>query len=129
MHAEADAAWLVSNVGMKVALNETYKTHKEPCASRELLSPLGGWTKADDVPLDVRVKQHQAVLDEGMLDPSWTVMGIWPAPMISAGPTEVQLHAASSIKSMRPTSIRELLERCLMRFRRATFGVRGRQEL
>jgi ATP sulfurylase len=29
-----------------------------------LLSPLGGWTKFDDVPLDVRVKQHQAVLDE-----------------------------------------------------------------
>lgn len=24
------------------------------------LSPLGGWTKADDVPLDVRVKQHEA---------------------------------------------------------------------
>lgn len=23
------------------------------------LSPLGGWTKADDVPLDVRVKQHE----------------------------------------------------------------------
>ncbi len=29
------------------------------------LSPLGGWTKADDVPLDVRVKQHVAVLNEG----------------------------------------------------------------
>eukprot|EP00756_Hemistasia_phaeocysticola_P033381 Hpha_TRINITY_DN16462_c3_g2::TRINITY_DN16462_c3_g2_i1::g.161911::m.161911/K13811/PAPSS; 3'-phosphoadenosine 5'-phosphosulfate synthase len=27
------------------------------------LSPLGGWTKSDDAPLDVRVKQHQAVLD------------------------------------------------------------------
>ena len=59
------------------------------------LSPLGGWTKSDDVPLDVRVKQHQAVLDEKMLDPSWTVMGIWPAPMIYAGPTEVQFHALS----------------------------------
>lgn len=59
------------------------------------LSPLGGWTKSDDVPLDVRVKQHQAVLDERMLDPAWTVMGIWPAPMIYAGPTEVQFHALS----------------------------------
>jgi len=59
------------------------------------LSPLGGWTKSDDVPLDVRVTQHQAVLDERMLDPDWTVMGIWPAPMIYAGPTEVQFHAAS----------------------------------
>jgi len=59
------------------------------------LSPLGGWTKSDDVPLDVRVRQHQAVLDEGMLDAKWTVMGIWPAPMIYGGPTEVQFHAAS----------------------------------
>jgi len=29
------------------------------------LSPLGGWTKEDDVPLDVRVKQHEEVLDAG----------------------------------------------------------------
>ena len=54
------------------------------------LSPLGGWTKSDDVPLDVRVKQHDAVINEGMLDKDTTVMAIWPAPMIYAGPTEVQ---------------------------------------
>ncbi len=59
------------------------------------LSPLGGWTKSDDVPLDVRVKQHEAVLDEKMLDPDTTVMAIWPAPMIYAGPTEVLFHAKS----------------------------------
>mmetsp|Transcript_4405 Transcript_4405/g.4414 ORF Transcript_4405/g.4414 Transcript_4405/m.4414 type:complete len:1042 (-) Transcript_4405:328-3453(-) len=59
------------------------------------LSPLGGWTKSDDVPLDVRVKQHEAVLAEGMLDPKTTVMAIWPAPMIYAGPTEVLFHAKS----------------------------------
>ena len=29
------------------------------------LSPLGGWTKNDDVPLDVRVKQHEEVLLAG----------------------------------------------------------------
>lgn len=29
------------------------------------LSPLGGWTKSDDVPLDVRVKQHEKVLEAG----------------------------------------------------------------
>jgi 3'-phosphoadenosine 5'-phosphosulfate synthase len=29
------------------------------------LSPLGGWTKEDDVPLDVRVKQHEEVLKAG----------------------------------------------------------------
>jgi 3'-phosphoadenosine 5'-phosphosulfate synthase len=59
------------------------------------LSPLGGWTKSDDVPLDVRVNQHEAVLAEGMLDPATTVMAIWPAPMIYAGPTEVLFHAKS----------------------------------
>jgi 3'-phosphoadenosine 5'-phosphosulfate synthase len=59
------------------------------------LSPLGGWTKFDDVPLDVRVKQHEAVIKEGMLDGETTVMAIWPAPMIYAGPTEVLFHAKS----------------------------------
>jgi len=59
------------------------------------LSPLGGWTKEDDVPLDVRVKQHEAVLNERMLDPETTVMAIWPAPMIYGGPTEVIFHAKS----------------------------------
>lgn len=29
------------------------------------LSPLGGWTKSDDVPLDVRVQQHEEVLEAG----------------------------------------------------------------
>jgi 3'-phosphoadenosine 5'-phosphosulfate synthase len=59
------------------------------------LSPLGGWTKSDDVPLDVRVKQHEAVIAEGMLDDKTTVMAIWPAPMIYGGPTEVLFHAKS----------------------------------
>jgi len=59
------------------------------------LSPLGGWTKDSDVPLDVRVKQHEAVINEGMLDADSTVMAIWPSPMIYAGPTEVQFHAKS----------------------------------
>jgi 3'-phosphoadenosine 5'-phosphosulfate synthase len=64
------------------------------------LSPLGGWTKSDDVPLDVRVKQHEQVLEAGMthpggLDPETTVMAIWPAPMVYAGPTEVEFHAKS----------------------------------
>jgi 3'-phosphoadenosine 5'-phosphosulfate synthase len=64
------------------------------------LSPLGGWTKDDDVPLDVRVKQHEEVLAAGLthpggLDPETTVMAIWPAPMVYAGPTEVQFHAKS----------------------------------
>mmetsp|Transcript_33174 Transcript_33174/g.48648 ORF Transcript_33174/g.48648 Transcript_33174/m.48648 type:complete len:1079 (-) Transcript_33174:147-3383(-) len=64
------------------------------------LSPLGGWTKSDDVPLDVRINQHAEVLKAGTshpggLDPETTVMAIWPAPMVYAGPTEVQFHAKS----------------------------------
>ena len=37
-----------------------------------LLHPLGGWTKSDDVPLDVRIRQHLAVMsgDKPALDPA-----------------------------------------------------------
>jgi len=58
-----------------------------------LLHPLGGWTKDDDVPLDVRMKQHDCVLAEGVLKPENTVVSIFPSPMLYAGPTEVQWHA------------------------------------
>ena len=54
-----------------------------------LLHPLGGWTKDDDVPLPIRIKQHLAVLEEGVLDPDNTVLAIFPSPMMYAGPTEV----------------------------------------
>ncbi|TNM99306.1 hypothetical protein fugu_012339 [Takifugu bimaculatus] len=57
-----------------------------------LLHPLGGWTKDDDVPLDWRMKQHAAVLEEGVLDPDNTIVAIFPSPMMYAGPTEVQWH-------------------------------------
>uniref|UniRef100_G3SNF9 3'-phosphoadenosine 5'-phosphosulfate synthase 2 n=1 Tax=Loxodonta africana TaxID=9785 RepID=G3SNF9_LOXAF len=57
-----------------------------------LLHPLGGWTKDDDVPLDWRMKQHAAVLEEGVLDPKSTIVAIFPSPMLYAGPTEVQWH-------------------------------------
>nr|XP_033798763.1 bifunctional 3'-phosphoadenosine 5'-phosphosulfate synthase 2 isoform X2 [Geotrypetes seraphini] len=57
-----------------------------------LLHPLGGWTKDDDVPLGWRMKQHAAVLEEGILDPKTTVVAIFPSPMLYAGPTEVQWH-------------------------------------
>ncbi|CAF0806287.1 unnamed protein product [Rotaria sp. Silwood1] len=61
-----------------------------------LLHPLGGWTKEDDVPLPVRMAQHQAFLNEDKddrLDRSRTVLAIFPSPMSYAGPTEVQWHA------------------------------------
>lgn len=54
-----------------------------------LLHPLGGWTKDDDVPLAWRMKQHAAVLEEGVLDPKSTIVAIFPSPMLYAGPTEV----------------------------------------
>ncbi len=60
-----------------------------------LLHPLGGWTKDDDVPLPVRMEQHIAILEEGVLDPASTVLAIFPSPMMYAGPTEVQWHARS----------------------------------
>uniref|UniRef100_H3DKZ3 3'-phosphoadenosine 5'-phosphosulfate synthase 1 n=1 Tax=Tetraodon nigroviridis TaxID=99883 RepID=H3DKZ3_TETNG len=57
-----------------------------------LLHPLGGWTKDDDVPLSWRMKQHAAVLEEGVLKSESTIVAIFPSPMMYAGPTEVQWH-------------------------------------
>ncbi|XP_066991783.1 bifunctional 3'-phosphoadenosine 5'-phosphosulfate synthase isoform X2 [Anabrus simplex] len=64
-----------------------------------LLHPLGGWTKDDDVPLHVRMQQHQAVLEEGVLDPHSTLLAIFPSPMQYAGPTEVQWHAKARMSA------------------------------
>ncbi|KAI1732884.1 adenylylsulfate kinase domain-containing protein [Ditylenchus destructor] len=62
-----------------------------------LLHPLGGWTKDDDVPLAVRIQQHKAVIEEGVLDAAWTELAIFPSPMLYAGPTEVQWHARARL--------------------------------
>ncbi|KAK6641823.1 hypothetical protein RUM44_013541 [Polyplax serrata] len=64
-----------------------------------LLHPLGGWTKEDDVPLPTRMKQHQAVLSDRVLDPDSTVLAIFPSPMYYAGPTEVQWHAKARMNA------------------------------
>ncbi|XP_065881095.1 ATP sulfurylase 2 [Euphorbia lathyris] len=64
-----------------------------------LLHPLGGFTKADDVPLDVRMEQHSKVLEDGVLDPATTIVAIFPSPMHYAGPTEVQWHAKARINA------------------------------
>ncbi|XP_055877503.1 bifunctional 3'-phosphoadenosine 5'-phosphosulfate synthase-like isoform X2 [Biomphalaria glabrata] len=64
-----------------------------------LLHPLGGWTKDDDVPLPWRMKQHQAILEEKILDPESTVIAIFPSPMMYAGPTEVQWHAKARMST------------------------------
>jgi len=62
-----------------------------------LLHPLGGWTKEDDAPLDTRMRQHQALLDDGTLNPEHVILAIWPSPMYYAGPTEVLWHASSRV--------------------------------
>lgn len=64
-----------------------------------LLHPLGGYTKADDVPLSWRMKQHEKVLEDGVLDPETTVVSIFPSTMHYAGPTEVQWHAKARINA------------------------------
>lgn len=64
-----------------------------------LLHPLGGWTKEDDVPLFVRMKQYKAVLNEGILNPKNTVLAIFPSPMMYAGPSEVQWHAKARMST------------------------------
>lgn len=64
-----------------------------------LLHPLGGWTKDDDAPLDVRMRQHQALLDDGTLDPEHVILAVWPSPMFYGGPTEVLWHASSRVNA------------------------------
>lgn len=60
-----------------------------------LLHPCGGWTKDDDVPLDTRMLQHQALIDDGTLPKEHIILAIWPSPMYYAGPTEVAWHCSS----------------------------------
>lgn len=64
-----------------------------------LLHPCGGWTKDDDVPLDIRMLQHQALIEDGELLQSQTILAIWPSPMFYAGPSEVLWHVASRLNA------------------------------
>lgn len=52
------------------------------------------------MPLDVRMKQHAAVLEEGVLDPKSTVVAIFPSPMMYAGPTEVNFCIFCDVSSI-----------------------------
>ena len=45
------------------------------------------------------MKQHAAVLEEGVLDPATTIVAIFPSPMLYAGPTEVQWHAKARLNA------------------------------
>lgn len=64
-----------------------------------LVHQIGGKVKDDDVPLDVRITQNEAILEEGILDPDNTIIGIFPSPMIYAGPKEVQWHAKARMNA------------------------------
>ena len=45
-----------------------------------------------------RMKQHDAILEEGVLDRKSTILAIFPSPMMYAGPTEVgQNHLLTKI--------------------------------
>ncbi|XP_038060125.1 bifunctional 3'-phosphoadenosine 5'-phosphosulfate synthase-like isoform X1 [Patiria miniata] len=87
--------------GHALLMNDTKRRLKERGYKKPtlLLHPLGGWTKQDDVPLPVRMKQHHAILEEGVLDPESTVLAIFPSPMMYAGPTEVQWHAKARMST------------------------------
>jgi 3'-phosphoadenosine 5'-phosphosulfate synthase len=64
-----------------------------------LVHQIGGKVKGDDIPLDTRIQQNQKVLEEGILDPASTILGIFPSPMLYGGPTEVQWHAKARMNA------------------------------
>ena len=64
-----------------------------------LVHQIGGKVKGDDIPLSVRIQQNKRVLAEGVLDANSTILGIFPSPMLYAGPTEVQWHAKARMNA------------------------------
>lgn len=64
-----------------------------------LVHQIGGKVKGDDIPLHVRIAQNKRVLAEGVLDSKSTLLGIFPSPMLYAGPTEVQWHAKARMNA------------------------------
>ena len=69
------------------------KGYKNPIL---LLHPCGGWVKDDDVPLEVRVRQHEVLLKQNKhFNKGSYLLSIWPSPMYYGGPLEVLWHIKS----------------------------------
>merc|ERR1712096_383361 len=81
--------------GHALLMQDTARRLKEQGYKKPVLwlSPLGGWTKDDDVPLDVRMNRHHAIIKNGVFGDTEVVLAIFPSPMLYAGPREVQWHA------------------------------------
>jgi 3'-phosphoadenosine 5'-phosphosulfate synthase len=47
------------------------------------------------------MRQHQAILEEEVLDPKSTVLAIFPSPMMYAGPTEVTAGLSTEAARLR----------------------------
>jgi 3'-phosphoadenosine 5'-phosphosulfate synthase len=85
--------------GHALLMQDTARRLKEQGFKKPVLwlSPLGGWTKDDDVPLDVRMNQHHAIIKNGVFGDTEVVLAIFPSPMLYAGPREVQWHATARL--------------------------------
>jgi 3'-phosphoadenosine 5'-phosphosulfate synthase len=83
--------------GHALLMQDTARRLKEQGYKKPVLwlSPLGGWTKDDDVPLDTRMEQHNAIIKNKVFGETEVVLAIFPSPMIYGGPREVQWHATS----------------------------------
>jgi 3'-phosphoadenosine 5'-phosphosulfate synthase len=83
--------------GHALLMQDTARRLKEKGYKKPVLwlSPLGGWTKDDDVPLDTRMEQHNAIIKNKVFGETEVVLAIFPSPMIYGGPREVQWHATS----------------------------------
>jgi 3'-phosphoadenosine 5'-phosphosulfate synthase len=102
---EADAVFVFQlrnpvHNGHALLMQDTGRRLKEEGFKKPVLwlSPLGGWTKDDDVPLDARMAQHHAIIKNGVFGDIDVVLAIFPSPMLYAGPREVQWHASARIQ-------------------------------
>jgi 3'-phosphoadenosine 5'-phosphosulfate synthase len=87
--------------GHALLMQDTARRLKEEGFKKPVLwlSPLGGWTKDDDVPLKTRMDQHHAIIKNGIFGDTPVVLAIFPSPMIYGGPREVQWHAKSRMNA------------------------------